>query len=157
MTHCCEHNCIDELKDDHKKILEALDELEKNVDSLTINKEGIKEFLHFTETFAEPHHQKEEQVLFPALEKKGVPKEGGPIGMMLFEHDTKRGYVKELRKALADGKEIGIKENAQNIIFLLRDHISKEENVLYPMAQEVLTEDEMAGLGGQCERIKKSI
>ena len=73
---------------------------------------------------------------------------------MLFEHDTKRGYVKELRKALADDKEGDIKENAQNIISLLRDHISKEENILYPMAQEVLSADELAGLGGQCEKVK---
>lgn len=155
MSHCCcHHNCIEELKADHEKIMEAVGKLEKSSSSSPADKKGIGEFLHFTENFAEPHHQKEEQVLFPALEKKGIPNEGGPIGMMLFEHNTKRNYIKALKASLEKDNEEGIRENAQNIVSLLTAHISKENNILYPMAQEVLSEEEMAGLGGQCEKIK---
>src|SRR3989344_1479195 len=90
-NHCCgHHNCIEELRADHEKILAELAKLEQNPEGYA------KEFLEFTANFAEPHHHKEEEVLFPALEQKGIPKDGGPIGMMLMEHEMKRGYVKDL-------------------------------------------------------------
>ena len=156
MTHCCEHNYIEELKTDHKKILEKVDELEDAVNVSLIDKNKVKEFLHFTEIFAEPHHQKEEKVLFPALEKKGMPKEGGPIGVMLFDHETKRGHIRELQKALDENKENEIKEQSLAIISLLREHINKEEGILYPCAEDILTEDELKNLGPQCQKIKES-
>lgn len=70
----------------HKKILEKLDELEKTIKGSSVDREKIKEFLDFAESFAESRHQKEEEILFPALGKKGIPKQGGPIGIMLYEH-----------------------------------------------------------------------
>ena len=144
MAHCREHNCIEELTADHQKILAKVDELEKG---------KVKEFLEFTESFAEPHHHKEEEVLFPALEKKGIPKEGGPIGVMLSEHEAKRGLVKELRKAIEEKQEDKIKENALAIVSLLRDHIFKEDNILYPCAKDALSAEEMAELGHQCQNL----
>lgn len=153
MAHCCEHNCIEELTADHEKILAKVDELEKAVGE-PVDRNKVEEFLEFTESFAEPHHHKEEEVLFPALEKKGMPRDGGPIGVMLSEHEAKRGLVKELRKAVQEGKEDKIKENALAIASLLRDHIFKENNILYPCAKDALSAEEMAELGFQCEKIK---
>lgn len=148
------HDCLEELSAEHKKILEKLKELEKNIKDTEIDKEKIKEFLNFTENFAEPHHQKEENVLFPALEKKGIPKEGGPIGVMLFEHETEREHIKKLEKALKENQKEKVKEEAENIISLLREHIDKEENVLYPWAKNVLSEKELSNLVSQCEKIE---
>lgn len=153
VTSHCQHNCIEELSSEHKEILKRLDGLEEVAESSVIDKGKIKEFLHFTESFAEPHHQKEEEVLFPALEEKGIPNEGGPIGMMLWEHETKRGYVEKLAEALKESDEGGMKENVQAIISLLREHIDKEENILYPCARDVLTEDDLTNLTDQCEKI----
>ncbi|MDP2741639.1 MAG: hemerythrin domain-containing protein [bacterium] len=153
-NHCHYHNCIEELKSDHQNILKHLDDLEAIVNQPVINHAKIEEFLHFTETFAEPHHQKEEQVLFPALEKKGIPNEGGPIGMMLLEHTAKRDYLIKMREALEKNNDDKLKKNTQAMISLLRDHIYKEDNILYPCAQDVLTEEEMASLALQCEKIK---
>jgi len=152
---CCEHNhnCIEELKQDHKKILESIDALQVAVRD-GINKEEVKKFLDFTQSFAEPHHHKEENVLFPKLEEKGIPREGGPIGMMLLDHETKRGFVKNLREALENNDEGKIKENALAIINLMRDHIYKEDNILYPCAEDVLTEVEMNEMGAKCSEIK---
>lgn len=153
-THCHHHNCIEELKSDHQQILTKLVELEKAIDQQKISQAKVEEFLHFTETFAEPHHQKEEQVLFPALEKRGIPKEGGPIGMMLIEHTNKKEYISRMKEALQEKDQIKLKDNAQAMISLLRDHIYKEDNVLYPCAQKVLTAEEMVSLFGPCEKIK---
>ena len=140
-NHCCgHHNCIEELRSDHEKILAELDKLEADPEG------HAKEFLEFTASLAEPHHHKEEEVLFPALEKAGIPKDGGPIGVMLMEHETKRGYVKEL----ADGKI----DAAMKIVSLMRDHISKENNILYPMAEQVLTPEELAGMAHKCDELK---
>ena len=144
---------IEELTANHKEILLKIDELEKAV-SNSVDMGKIREFLDFTESYAEPHHHKEEKVLFPALEKKGIPNEGGPIGVMLSEHEAKRGFVKELRKAVKEGKEDKIKENALAIVSLMRDHIFKEDNILYPCAKDALSQEEMAELGLQCEKIK---
>ncbi len=155
MSNCCDHNhnCIQELKNDHKKILESIDELQKAVHP-AVNKEAIKKFLDFTRDFAEPHHHKEENVLFPKLEEKGIPKEGGPIGIMLLEHEAKRGYIKNLHEALENNDDTKIKENALAIVNLMRDHIYKENNILYPCAEDVLSEEEMSEMGGKCSEIK---
>ena len=97
---------------------------------------------------------KEEQVLFPALEKKGIPNEGGPIGMMLMEHTAKRDYLVKMREDLQENNNIKLKENTQAMISLLRDHIYKEDNILYPCAQDTLTKEELASLASQCAKIK---
>ena len=152
--HCHHHNCIEELKSDHQNILAHLDDLETTINQPTISHAKVEEFLHFTEVFAEPHHQKEEQVLFPALEKKGIPNEGGPIGMMLLEHAAKREYLVKMREALRENNETKLKENTQSMISLLREHIYKENNILYPCAEDALTQEELASLASQCEKIK---
>lgn len=152
--HCCHHNCIEELKSDHQNILAHLDDLEKVINQPKINRAKVEEFLRFTEIFAEPHHQKEEKVLFPALEKRGIPNEGGPIGMMLLEHSTKRNYLVKMSEALKEKNESKLKENTKKMISLLRDHIYKEDNILYPCAQDVFTKEELVNLASQCEKIK---
>ena len=153
-NHCNHHNCIEELKSDHQNILTHLADLETTINQPTIDQAKIEEFLHFTEIFAEPHHQKEEQVLFPALENKGIPNEGGPIGMMLLEHAAKRDYLAKMRESLQKNDKAKLKENTQSMISLLRDHIYKEDNILYPCAQDALTKDELINLASQCEKIK---
>ncbi|HJN62326.1 MAG TPA: hemerythrin domain-containing protein, partial [Candidatus Parcubacteria bacterium] len=152
MSKTCEHqhNCIKELKTDHEEILKKLDLLKKAADGSEIDKKQVKEFLHFTETFAEPHHKKEEEVLFPELEKKGIPKEGGPIGVMLLEHEKKRNHVRKLKEALNEDNESQIKESSLAIISLLQDHINKENDCLYPMAEEVLSKEDLSNLAHRC-------
>src|SRR3989338_10898264 len=152
---CCHHNCLEELRADHEEISKELGFLEEAMKESPVNKKQVEHFLRFTETFAEPHHRKEEEVLFPELEKKGVPNEGGPIGMMLMEHATKREYVKNLKKALDENNEDEMKKNALAIVSLLGEHIFKENNILYPMAEDVLSEDDMSRLSHKCREIEK--
>jgi len=157
MDNCCghnNHNCLEELKSDHKEILKSLDVLEKAVSGENYDAKAVADFLDFTVSFAEPHHHKEEDVLFPKLEEKGIPREGGPIGMMLLEHARKREYVKNAREALNESDEIKIKENSLAIVNLMRDHIYKEDNILYPCAEDVLSMDEINEMSGRCSQIK---
>ncbi len=120
---------------------------------------GYAPFVEFFKGFADQcHHCKEEDRLFPQLEKQGVPREGGPIGCMLYEHKLGRAHVKALDEALAaiaafDSAD-GTDEKAVRQVFaqgeayidLLRNHIAKEDTVLFAMADEMVQGAELAQL-----------
>lgn len=86
---------IEKLMDEHKNILTGLDILEQNADLLEEGKKIDPEFftkiIDFIRNYADKyHHAKEETILFVKLEKAGFPIEGGPVGVMLEEHDQGR-------------------------------------------------------------------
>ncbi len=110
-------------------------------------------FVEFFRGFADQcHHCKEEGQLFPRLEQRGVPREGGPIGCMLREHQLGRAHVKAIDEALgaADrGDEQGVRtvfEEGAAYLDLLRNHILKEDNVLFEMADQLIQGADMAEL-----------
>ena len=90
------------------------------------------------------HHVKEEQVLFKTMSDHGLPAQSGPIGVMLYEHEQGRKYTRGMREAalkLAAGDASARAEvirNARGYAALLRQHIEKENNVLFPMADQVI-------------------
>ena len=142
----------EQLKEEHKAIKLALEILEKICQKIEakdeVRQSDIEAILEFIRTFADKcHHGKEEDLLFPALEETGLPREGGPTGMMLLEHDQGRNYVKSAAEAFEkikqgdeSAKEIFTK-NARNYISLLREHIDKEDNILYMMADMHISEE----------------
>ena len=90
----------EQLKEEHKAIKLALEILEKICQKIEakdeVKQSDIEAMLEFIRTFADKcHHGKEEDLLFPALEETGLPREGGPTGMMLLEHDQGRNYPLE--------------------------------------------------------------
>ena len=147
------------LKHDHRVIEKVLAVLERLTESSgEISLEMWRQALDFIRNFAdECHHLKEEKVLFPVLEEHGIPREGGPIGMMLLEHVEARGYVKAMAAALALAKEdpnatrTTLVENARAYLRLLREHIRKEDEVLFEMADETLSPEEQKELLHQFE------
>jgi hemerythrin-like domain-containing protein len=99
------------------------------------------------EARSEPGRQiretKEETILFPRMVEAGVPGEGGPIGVMLYEHDEGRAHIRAMNDALpkaasgdADVRRVLIRE-ARGCVALLRAHIQKENMVLFPIADRV--------------------
>jgi hemerythrin-like domain-containing protein len=94
------------------------------------------------------HHRKEEGVLFEEMEAQGFPKEGGPIVVMLSEHEQARAYTRAMKSAAErwhEGDETAqteVTRNAQGYVSLLRDHIYKEDNILYPMADQLLSPED---------------
>lgn len=90
------------------------------------------------------HHQKEEGVLFQMMADHGLPVNGGPIGVMLYEHDQGRTFTKGLREAAEKwqaGDASAIPEviaNTRAYASLLTQHIQKEDNILFPMANRVI-------------------
>lgn len=138
------------LMQDHRvieRVLAVLEELTRTPGEISLA--TWEKLLDFIRTFADKcHHMKEEKILFPALEEHGIQREGGPIGMMLMEHEEGRGYVRAMAHALALVKEDPevaqtiLLENARSYLNLLREHIRKEDEVLFAMADETLTPEE---------------
>jgi hemerythrin-like domain-containing protein len=81
------------------------------------------------------HHGKEEKVLFPKLMQAGIPMNGCPLGVMLYEHDQARQLIREMEQALKDRHPTDFALCANRYAQLLEDHIAKEDNILFPKAE----------------------
>lgn len=154
------------LKEEHRAIELALKILEKICDRLEngekVDVEHLEKILEFIRIFVDKcHHGKEEDLLFPAMEEAGIHKEGGPIGVMLSEHNIGRDYVKKFCEVLREyskgepGAINKITENARGYTQLLKEHIYKEDNILYPMADAHLTEERQKELVDGFEKVEE--
>ena len=101
------------------------------------------------------HNRKEEEFLFPLMQKRGIPSEGGPLGVMLMEHKAEReliahmiGEAKSLVDAPAEKKE-EYKQKGMDYLKIRAEHIWKENDVLYPMGRRVLTAEDGRTLVGE--------
>lgn len=127
------------LRHEHEVILRALALLERLGGRLAagaqVDRAALAWLLDFFVTFVDRcHHGKEEQHLFPALERHGIPREGGPLGVMLHEHEEGRALL----LAIGHGNGGGVAEAIGRYALFIRDHIEKENEVLFPMAEQVL-------------------
>jgi hemerythrin-like domain-containing protein len=142
----------DILMDEHRVIERVLLTLETAAGRLeqgqAVRPGFFLEAADFIKGFADGcHHQKEEGVLFKAMEAAGMPSAGGPLAVMLSEHELGRAYTRAMRVA-AQKLEAGDKtalgslvHNARAYVELLRQHIAKEDGVLYPLASRVIPSD----------------
>jgi len=133
---------------DHEIILRAVEKLERRVvewrrNGGIANPESLRKFIEFTRIFTDRcHHGKEEKCLFPCMERLGVPRENGPIGVMLAEHQLMRNIVSQLEKAfnlyLSEGKghEVVLRL-CEDYIFQLRQHVEKENGILFPLGENI--------------------
>lgn len=106
------------------------------------------------------HHGKEERHLFQRLIEKGMPREGGPVAVMLAEHEEGRSHVRAMKDALdglATGRSDAARDMAAHIrayVQLLTAHIAKENDVLFPMTDLVLRPDEQNDLARKFEQVE---
>lgn len=137
------------LVNEHRLILRMITLMERNAPRTTDDTYSNWQFyldgVDFIRSYADRfHHAKEEDVLFEALVKNGMPREHSPIAAMLMEHDQGRAFVKAMETAALEalagqtGREQTIATNALGYAALLREHIAKEDEVLYPLAERVI-------------------
>jgi len=143
----------DILKHEHEIVLMVLDAVEREAQKIrttgNVDRERIAQIVNFFHTFVDNCHlRKEEQELFPRLETCGIPccgGGGGPVAVMLYEHTLGRSAVAAMAAALknyAGGDTAAAETLAENLtlyVNLLRDHIEKENNVLFEMANQFLS------------------
>ena len=135
----------EQLIEEHKSILKMLGIVDQVCNVLELGEavpyEHLDQIVEFIKLFADKtHHGKEEDLLFPAMEAVGFPRESGPIGVMLMEHEQGRAFVSRLDKAVTqykNGEQVAVDtlvRNARGYVHLLTQHIDKENNILFPMA-----------------------
>ena len=153
---------VDSLEEEHQVILAVLDAMDQRADELAAGGSLDVEFwllaAEFLENFADRcHHAKEEDLLFPALQRCGIPQEGGPIGVMKHEHVEGRALKERLGSAAARGKREEVLRSAHALSYLLREHIAKEENVLFYMARQMLDCEKVEEVLRGFSRVEKDV
>jgi hemerythrin-like domain-containing protein len=109
------------------------------------------------------HHGKEETLFFPMLVKRGVPPQGCPIGGLNHEHEKGRALVRALAEqapAYAQGKpgaKEGVLEALRGILDLYQNHIWKEDAMVFPMADKVLTEADQTELTEKFGEVDRAV
>ncbi len=157
---------IDTLMDEHRHIEAALDALDVYAERLSAGAEApindLAAFVRFIREYADrTHHGKEEDILFEIMVREGFPKEGGPIAVMLMEHDEGRSHVRVLAGAVEAGDDpdasarSAIVAAARGYTSLLREHIQKEDRILYVMAKERLSEDAYREVEQRCAEYER--
>ena len=157
---------MDELRMEHEAVRLTLRVLEKICRKLeqpqaTVDPAHVDQLLEFFGVFVDKcHHGKEEELLFPALEAIGVRRDGGPIGVMLMEHQQGRDFVRKMKEAFSEYKTgnpaaaAPFIRAARGYIPLLDQHILKENNVLFPLAEKQLSEAKQSELAKGFEAIE---
>ena len=154
------------LKSEHRVIEQVLDCLEKITTNCSksgeLNVGESERAIDFLCVFADRcHHAKEEQCLFPMMERNGYSSQSGPTAVMRSEHDLGRECIKGMRNAIKmafTGDMTGQRSFngfARQYIELLRQHIQKEDHCLFAMADQTLSDADQAKLQEQFESIER--
>jgi len=159
---------VEILMDEHRLIERVLGSLE----SFGVGVEGglrperplVADYATFFRGFADAyHHGKEEDILFQRLIERGFARDSGPVAVMLHEHRVGRAHVAALRH-LGDGtgdvsgvQRLELLTHAAEFVALLRQHILKEDRILYPMALQVLTGPELDVMETEFEAFEKGL
>jgi hypothetical protein len=147
-------NPINILMEEHKILLQLLEKLNTIVNSvqqagdISYVREDATQLKHIAEDFldAEKHYLREENVLFPILEKHGITE---PPAIMWMEHNQLRDKKKQLYNLIENYDTISLQDfqrqlgdTAKSLNTILSSHIFKENNILFPTALRVVTEQE---------------
>jgi len=95
---------------------------------------------NFTESW---HHYNEERILFVAMNEFGVHTQAGQTGVMLGEHEQSSALFHEVedsaqkREAGALSARATVELSALSYVALVHQHIFKENNTLFPIADRV--------------------
>nr|WP_142248093.1 hemerythrin domain-containing protein [Alkalihalobacterium alkalinitrilicum] len=153
-----EEHCpaLEQLKKEHiplTKQMEDFYELTQSIegDEAVATRESLQQLYQQVKVFVsqlEPHSEREEGILFPMLAAH-IGQNMGPIAVMEYEHDQAKTY---LRKFLSETEELGLKVELNDIrtlanyaaqaYLILSEHFMKEENVLFPLAEQFLSPEE---------------
>jgi len=91
------------------------------------------------------HFLMEEEGLFPALVSAGGP--SGPVHMMRMEHAQMNGLLEQMTAALANKNAQEYGGLSETLLMVMQQHNNKEENILYPIADQILAAQREALLG----------
>ena len=149
---------INILLEEHKMLqqiaekLGILAEKVQRAESLDVVNEELMQLRHIADELldAEKHYLREENALFPVLERHGISE---PPAIMWMEHNQLREKKKQLKALIENANKMGflefkgqLGELAKALSNTLNSHIYKENNILFPAAQRVVTEQEWSAI-----------
>jgi hemerythrin-like domain-containing protein len=149
---------------EHRLIVRVLDCLEEAADRLdsgvAVSADFFLDAADFVAGFADKcHHGKEEDILYVAMTARDMPQDSGPVAVMLHEHDEGRRYTAGFRAAAEQMKSgdadasADVVRNVFDYVNLLREHIHKEDNVLFPMAEQIIAPEAMKVVEQEFQRV----
>jgi hemerythrin-like domain-containing protein len=156
----------EELKKEHEGILVMLDVLdrisERVVSGIHVPMEHFDQVMEFLQVFVDRcHHGKEEDILFPAVIEAGNPIAREQIGVLLSEHERSRRFASEMKSLLemhrsgSSGSLVVFTNPALQYTNLLRSHVWKEDNVLFPLAGEELSQEKQEAVAQEFEKSER--
>lgn len=162
------HRAVEALMNEHRVIEQVLGSLETFVQNVkkeaAVERDTVRTYADFFKNFADRcHHGKEEDRLFVKMRDFGFPSEFGPVAVMVAEHEEGRGHVGALASIgagtgpLSPSERDDLCEHAEAYIQMLRAHIQKEDNILYPMALQAIPPAEMDKLAESYDAFESSV
>jgi hemerythrin-like domain-containing protein len=150
------------LEEDHVHILKLIEVMERVIGSENPDVGHLESIVDIIRSFADGlHHAKEENQFFPFLSKRGFSLTQGPVAVMLHEHIQGREFVKGMTSNISlykggNNSALGrIYSNMAGYAELLKNHIGKENNILFRMADRALSETDNRELLKQFEEAEK--
>ncbi|MCL4809885.1 MAG: hemerythrin domain-containing protein [Thermoanaerobaculia bacterium] len=154
------------LMDEHRLIETALGSLETCAievgGGLALERAIARDYAEFLRGYADAwHHGKEEDILFQRMVERGFSAEAGPVAVMLHEHRQGRALVSAIHAVGGAEGDVTAAERAafvsaaQGFVPLLRQHIQKEDNILYPMSERVLSTAEFESMLADFEAFER--
>lgn len=158
----------DELRDEHRIIERVLTVLETSAARLhageAVSPETLARAREIIIGFGDScHHAKEERALFPVIAAKRAIIRRGPVQILTSEHAAGRTLMADLARGIeemsngdAHGGATALKA-ITSYTRMLRRHIEKEEDILFPLADSLLTDAETASMREQFEAVERDI
>jgi PAS domain S-box-containing protein len=156
---------INTLMEEHKMMLFFAGELKNNSDEIGASEDfdsvsdNMKHLDHIVEHLkeSEKHYLREENVLFPYLEKHGITQ---PPAIMWSEHDKIREIKKGLYQLYDSHKEMAFRDFATQLdsiactlTEMFSSHFHKENNILFPTGLQVIEEAEWTDISKQFDEV----
>lgn len=144
---------IKQLTNEHRRIETVIKSLQDAVVALEkgqrLNAGKLRNVAEFLRVYADQrHHQREEALFFPILVKRGVPPQGCPIGGLNNDHQKGRALVTSFEEEIAQyeqqrpGSEQALRLTLQEIVKLYHHHLWMEDDMVFPLAEKLISEDD---------------
>lgn len=155
------------LKNEHNDIIQLLNIMNKIAESIksqdVFYTNDVEEIIDFLKYFIEKSHHGKEEVFYPALVIAGISKENESVSAMLYEHVLARNYLKDINSCVVNCK-IGnsfsgelLADSITNYVELIKNHLRKEEEIIFPIADKELSKEKQTEISEEFERIEDKI